>query len=98
MTTSDVAYRAVLFTKQNCPPCAATKEFVFALRTELTENLSLMQKENHSALVAAYELNLYPTLLVVDEYGKQLQKIVGGKAVRESLVNILNTIKHNRNV
>ena len=28
MTTSDVAHRAVLFCKQNCPPCAATKEFV----------------------------------------------------------------------
>ena len=56
-----------------------------------------MQKENHSALVVAYELNLYPTLLVVDEYGKELQKIVGGKNVRENLVNILNTIKANRN-
>ena len=28
-----------------------------------------MRKENHSALVAAYDLNLYPTLLVVDEHG-----------------------------
>ena len=97
MTTSDVAHRAVLFCKQNCGPCEATKDFVFALRPQLTEYLSIMQKENHSALVVAYDLELYPTLLVVDEYGKELQKIVGGKNVRENLVNILNTIRYNRN-
>ena len=97
MTTSDVAHRAVLFCKQDCAPCQATKDFVFALKSNLTEYLSIMQKENHPALVAAYELNLYPTLLVVDEYGHELQKIVGGKNVRENLVNILNTIRYNRN-
>ena len=97
MTTSDVAHRAVLFCKQNCGPCELTKEFVFALKPHLTEYLSIMQKENHSALVVAYDLELYPTLLVVDEYGKELQKIVGGKNVRENLVNILNTIRYNRN-
>ena len=97
MTTSDVAHRAVLFCKQNCGPCELTKEFVFALRPQLTEYLSIMQKENHSALVVAYNLELDPTLLVVDEYGKELQKIVGGKNVREHLVNILNTIRYNRN-
>lgn len=97
MTTSDVAHRAVLFCKQDCAPCQATKDFVFALRHQLTEYLTIMQKENHSALVEAYDLNLYPTLLVVDEYGHELQKIVGGKNVRENLVNILNTIRYNRN-
>ena len=97
MTTSDVAHRAVLFCKQDCKPCTITKEFVFAIKPRLTEYLSIMQKENHPALVAAYDLELYPTLLVVDEFGHELQKIVGGKNVRENLVNILNTIRYNRN-
>ena len=46
-----------------------------------------------------YELgNGYGHLaLVVDEYGHELQKIVGGKNVREHIVNILNTIRYNRN-
>lgn len=96
MTTSDVAHRAVLFCKQGCPPCDATKDFVFALKPHLTENLSIMQKENHSALVAAYELSMYPTLLVVDKDGVELEKVIGGKNVREQLLNILNTIKANR--
>ncbi len=56
-----------------------------------------MQKENHSALVAAYELNLYPTLLVVNSEGIELDRVVGGKNVREQLLNILNTITANRN-
>ena len=34
---------------------------------------------------------------MVDEFGHELDKIVGGKNVREHLVNILNTIRYNRN-
>lgn len=97
MTTSDVAHRAILFTKRNCAPCQATKEFAHAIKTELTEYLSIMDKDNHSALVVAYDLSLYPTLLVVDEYGHELKKIIGGKSVREHLVPTLQTIKRNRN-
>lgn len=54
-----------------------------------------MQKENHSALVAAYELSKYPTLLVIDRDGVELDKVIGAKNVREQLLNILNTIKAN---
>ena len=97
MTTSDIARKAVLFCKQGCPPCDATKDFVFALKPHLTEYLSIMQKENHSALVAAYELNLYPTLLVIDKDGAEVDRVVGGKNVREHLLNILNTVNANRN-
>ena len=97
METSKTAHHAILFTKEGCPPCEATKEFCFALKPGLMKNFSLMRKENHSALVAAYDLNLYPTLLVVDENGAQLDRYVGGRVVRDNLVNILNTINANRN-
>ena len=88
--------RAVLFTKENCKPCELTKELVFALKSSLHENLSVMKKENHSALVAAYQLELYPTLLIVDDHGEEMSRIVGGQRIRENIVNILTTLnKHN---
>ena len=86
---------AVIFTKEKCGPCTKTKEFIYDLLENnlgLTETLSFMKKENHSALVEAYELNLYPTLLIVGPGGLELGRVVGGAAIRdcieEKLVNI----------
>ena len=45
--------------------------------------LSILKKENHSALVEAYELNLYPTLLIVGPNGTELDRVVGGAAIRD---------------
>lgn len=92
MTTQISRQRAVLFTKENCKPCDLTKELVFALKSPLHENLTVMKKENHSALVAAYELELFPTLLIVDDHGEEQSRIVGGQNIRDNLVNILTTL------
>ena len=84
---------AVLFTKENCGPCLKTKEFLNDLLDgdyRLGETISVMKKENHSALVEAYGLNLYPTLLIVGPNGIEVQKrIVGGKKIRENLEETL---------
>ena len=88
--------RAILFTKEDCKPCELTKELVFALKPALHENLSVMKKENHSALVIAYELNLFPTLLIVDDHGEEIERIVGGQKIRDNIVNLLYTLnRHN---
>ena len=79
---------ACLFTKEGCPPCIKTKEFAYDVienNLDLAETLSFMRKEAHSALVEAYQLNLYPTLLIVGPNGLEIERIVGGKAVREVL-------------
>lgn len=94
MTTSS---RAVLFTKDNCPPCKETKEFLKELLTEepgLGTHISTLQKENHSALVHAYQLDLFPVLLVVDELGNELGRITGGKKVRANLHGVLLTLRY----
>ena len=83
---------AVLFTKENCAPCLKTKEYLNDLLEgdyRLGETISVLAKENHSALVEAYQLNLYPTLLVVGPNGLEQQRIVGGKAIREVLEETL---------
>ena len=84
MTTSRT--HAVLFTKDKCKPCIQTKEFIYDLlenNLSLVDGLSFLKKENHSALVEAYELNLYPTLLIVGPNGTELDRVVGGAAIRD---------------
>ena len=86
MTTSRT--HAVLFTKEKCPPCIQTKEFIYDLlenNLALVDTLSILNKDNHSALVEAYELNLYPTLLIVGPNGTELDRVVGGAAIRDCI-------------
>ena len=92
---------AVLFTKENCGPCLKTKEFLNNLLDgdyRLGDTISVLQKENHSALVEAYGLNLYPTLLIVGPNGIEIQeRIVGGKKIRENLKELLTHIYRENN-
>jgi len=55
--------------------------------------IATLEKENHSALVAAYDLEMYPTLLVVDDKGEELGRFTGGKKVREYLPGVLATLR-----
>ena len=91
--TSD---HAVLFTKENCPPCALTKEHLTELLTDrpgLGMYISVLKKENHSQLIEEYKLDLFPTLIVVDSMGEEITRIVGGKAIRADLSAVLNGLR-----
>lgn len=84
--TSKPRLHAVLFTKEDCRPCKETKAFIYDLlenNIHLYETLSFLKKENHSALVEAYDLNLYPTLIITDGAdAPAVETIVGGKNIR----------------
>ena len=98
MLTSRI--HAVLFTKEACPPCAKTKEFAYDIlesNLNLAETISFMKKENHSALVETYSLSLFPTLLLVGPNGLELDRVVGGAAVREILEEKLIEIYRENN-
>lgn len=86
--------KAVLFTKEGCPPCLKLKEYIDTdLNADLAyEHLVVMKKENHSALVAAYELHLFPTLLIVDKQGEEIHRVIGGKNIQSQLEYILKGI------
>ena len=89
-------YHVCLFTKKACFPCQETKEVLHELFVEDPDYgalCSVLQKENHSALVAAYDLEMYPTLLLVDSEGTEMTRLVGGAKVRKHLAGILLTIK-----
>ena len=67
------------------------------LSTRMPTNASIMKKENHSALVAAYGLTTYPTLLIVGPNGLELDNIVGGAAIRDCIEERLIQIYRENN-
>ena len=87
--------KAILFTKEDCLPCAQTKVFIESTIDEYlaAEYLVVMKKENHSALVAAYELELFPSLLLITDTGEESSRIVGGKNIRSQIDYILQGIR-----
>ena len=90
-----MASKAILFTKEDCLPCAQTKLFISDVCDEqlVHDHMVMLEKENHSALVAAYELALFPTLLLVDGEGEESSRIVGGKNIRTQLPYILKGLQ-----
>ena len=86
---------AVLFTKDGCAPCVGAKEKL----TEITEEhpnywtaISVLQKKNHPALLVAYDIQKFPTLLVVDSLGEEQGRIVGANNIIKQLQGILFTL------
>ena len=76
-------------------PCVMTKAFIkdmLAGSPALGSVLSVMAKENHSALVEAYDLNLYPTLLIVGPNGHELDRVTGGANIRDCIEEKLTEI------
>ena len=79
MTTSK-PHKIVFFAKENCAPCLNTKvalDDVLKVHPEYSEIVTVLQKENHSALVAAYELELYPTVIIFDEEMNEITRRIG---------------------
>lgn len=97
MEISSSPVRATLFTKEDCLPCARTKQYIYdnfyqdELDWPLLDALTILRKEDHSALVAAFELQLYPTLIIHQD-GEELERIVGGHNIRGNLRYYLDFI------
>lgn len=87
----------VLFTKKGCPPCAETKKFLFDLYKDDLETtqypfsdlLTVLDKHKQPSLVDVYDVHAYPTLLRLNKDGEELERIIGGKAVRAALPDLL---------
>ena len=87
METSRKPHRMILFKKKDCAPCAhamRSLEEVLATNPDFRQHVVVLQKENHPALVASYELEQYPTVLVLDRSVDLIQKVQGGFKMTES--------------
>ena len=85
---------AVLFTKDDCVPCTQTKGYIRDhVPDEYKPHLSTFRKEDHTALITAYNIDLFPTLLLVNSEGIEVDRAVGGKKVR-ACVNQFLTLIH----
>ena len=89
--------RATLFTKEDCLPCAQTKQYLFdnfyqdEADFRLLDVLTVLKKEDHPALIAAFEIDKFPTLITHLD-GEEFDRFVGGKSIRGNLRYILTSL------
>jgi len=97
MPTSNYPTRVTLFTKEDCLPCAQTKKYLFdnfyseVDDYRLLEVLTVMKEQDHPALIAAFTITKFPTLLI-HRGGYELDRVVGGRDIRGNLRYILTEV------
>ena len=88
--------RLVFFKKENCAHDLNVQQQldeVLYLYPEFRNYAVVMQKENHPALVAAFELKMYPTVLILDATGNEISRKVGSKYLtKEWWINALTAL------
>ena len=83
MTTSKPA-RLIVFKKEDCEPCkwvTATLNVVLSAHPEWDQYISIIYKEENPALVAAYELRRYPTVLIMDADSNVISQKIGSSSL-----------------
>ena len=87
--------RAILFCKDDCLPCTLTRDKLQEILTDhpgYGANITKLRQETHPSLVGAYEVDKFPTLVIVDPLGEEQGKLIGGIAIRDQLKGILFTL------
>ena len=100
MTTSN-PHKLIFFAKEDCAPCLNTKialDDVLLLHPEYRDLVTVMAKENHPSLVAAYDLEMYPTVIIFDENNQEITRRIGQhNLTREWWFAALSSIYNRRN-
>ena len=89
---------ALLFTKKECPPCLRTKQYVSRMlndESDLKEFITLFDKETQTQMVREYNLTLFPSLVVVDSDGIEVDRLVGGNVVTSNIRSVLLSMRAN---
>lgn len=79
MTTSK-PHKLIFFKKENCAPCKKAAEElweVLKVYPEFHPYVVELQKENHQSLVVSFNLEMYPTVLIMDQNQQELSRKVG---------------------
>lgn len=67
-------------------PCVAADAAVRAVLNstpEYRDYINIFQKEDHPALVAAFDLSLYPTVLILNDKGEEISRKIGARYISE---------------
>ena len=78
------AHKIILFKKKDCKPCDMALESldsVLYAYKEYEPYITVLQQENHPALLEAYKVKLFPTALVLDYESEEITRAVGGKVL-----------------
>ncbi len=84
--------KAVLFVKQSCAPCQLVKEHmnsVLEKKPGYGRHISVMKESKYPVLVEEYNVDLFPTLLIIDPEGEEMGRIVGGRNIAMDIRGVL---------
>lgn len=94
-------HKLLFFKKEGCAPCLnALDQLKRSLEDhpEFSKYITILQKEHHQILVEEYNLEMYPTLICIDEGGKEIGRKVGQKYLDHFFfTRSLNYIHRKRN-
>ena len=88
MTTS----KAILFVKQDCAPCQLVKDHMNSVLEKSPgygRQILVMKESKYPVLVEEYNVDLFPTLLIIDSEGEEMGRIVGGRNIAMDLRGVL---------
>ena len=77
-------YKLILFKKENCAPCMNVGLIlnpILEANPKYRSLITVLQKEHHTQLVKEYNLNMYPTLIILDRDMNEISRKVGQKSL-----------------
>ena len=77
-------YKLILFKKENCAPCMNVGLIlnpILEANPKYRPLITVLQKEHHTQLVKEYNLNMYPTLIILDRDMNEISRKVGQKSL-----------------
>lgn len=89
-TTTSKPAHLVFYKKSGCQPCDIAFENlseILMLYPELAAHITVLQKEDHPELVAKNNIDLYPTVLIVDDQSNEIARKVGVRFLTKAWFN-----------
>ena len=77
-------YKLILYKKKNCAPCMNVGLILDPLleaHPQYRPLITVLQKEHHTELVKEYNLNMNPTLIILDKDMNEISRKVGQKSL-----------------
>lgn len=82
MKTSKQQYKAILMKMEGCTPCALAASNLTEVLSDFPEYNNYvvsMDKEINNSIVHSYKIEMFPTVLILDNDSKEVERMVGAK-------------------
>ena len=81
--------RIVIFTDPHCSPCGMVKKYLANMKDERAKDIEVVSLYDDVKFAFTYGVTTTPILIVINEKGGMLDKIVGGQNITQNIRKIL---------